>query len=177
MIVTVPNLTQQISGASLGASGSGACLLPACLPAWMPGCCLTLVGVVLCGVYLPRVPLSFCHAAQAPAASLVPHVVRICEAAATPLMGSVRVSRSLQENAAITLGRMAMVCPDQVRGGCGAPQTADFEASRSIHSYSNRGKHTSHVWPVILRPTAWISSQSSCICMRFICSSHGLHIH
>jgi hypothetical protein len=30
-------------------------------------------------------------------------------------MGSVRVSRSLQENAAITLGRTAMVYPDQVR--------------------------------------------------------------
>jgi hypothetical protein len=53
-------------------------------------------------------------ALQAPSASLVPQVVRICEAAATPLMGSVRVSRSLQENAAITLGRTAMVCPDQV---------------------------------------------------------------
>jgi hypothetical protein len=54
---------------------------------------------------------------QAPPASLLPHVVRICEAAATPLMGSVRVSRSLQENGAITLGRTAMVCPDQVRVG------------------------------------------------------------
>jgi hypothetical protein len=54
-------------------------------------------------------------APQAPPAALVPQVVRICEAAATPLMGSVRVSRSLQENAAITLGRTAMVCPDQVR--------------------------------------------------------------
>jgi hypothetical protein len=29
-------------------------------------------------------------------------------------MGGVRVSRSLQENAAISLGRAAMVCPDQV---------------------------------------------------------------
>lgn len=41
-------------------------------------------------------------------------MVRICEAAATPLMGGVRVSRSLQENAAITLGRAAWVCTDQV---------------------------------------------------------------
>eukprot|EP00882_Tetradesmus_deserticola_P012812 GHRQ01013578.1.p1 GENE.GHRQ01013578.1~~GHRQ01013578.1.p1 ORF type:complete len:146 (+),score=52.95 GHRQ01013578.1:220-657(+) len=41
-------------------------------------------------------------------------MVRIAEAAATPLMGGVRVSRSLQENAAITLGRAAMVCPNQL---------------------------------------------------------------
>ncbi|KAF8063844.1 TRN1 [Scenedesmus sp. PABB004] len=46
--------------------------------------------------------------------ALAPHVTRVCEAAATPLMGGVRVSRSLQENAAITLGRAAMMCPDQV---------------------------------------------------------------
>jgi hypothetical protein len=50
---------------------------------------------------------------------VAPHIVSICEAAATPLMGSVRVSRSLQENAAITLGRAAMVCPDQVGGWVG----------------------------------------------------------
>jgi hypothetical protein len=54
------------------------------------------------------------HALQANPATLAPYIVRICEAAATPLMGGVRVSRSLQENAAITLGRAAMVCPDQV---------------------------------------------------------------
>ncbi|WIA22073.1 hypothetical protein OEZ85_004416 [Tetradesmus obliquus] len=47
-------------------------------------------------------------------ATLAPYIVRVCEAAATPLMGGVRVSRSLQENAAISLGRAAMVCPDQV---------------------------------------------------------------
>ncbi|KAF6260222.1 ARM repeat-containing protein [Scenedesmus sp. NREL 46B-D3] len=49
-------------------------------------------------------------------AMVAPYIVRICEAAATPLMGGVRVSRSLQENSAITLGRAAMVCPDQVGG-------------------------------------------------------------
>jgi hypothetical protein len=54
---------------------------------------------------------------QANPATLAPYIVRICEAAATPLMGGVRVSRSLQENAAITLGRAAMVCPDQVGNG------------------------------------------------------------
>jgi hypothetical protein len=56
-----------------------------------------------------------CDVLQANPATLAPYIVRICEAAATPLMGGVRVSRSLQENAALTLGRAAMVCPDQVR--------------------------------------------------------------
>eukprot|EP00775_Hariotina_reticulata_P001226 gene1226-1564_t len=51
---------------------------------------------------------------KAAPASLAPHMMRICEAAATPLMGSVRVSRSLKENAAISLGRAAMMCPEQV---------------------------------------------------------------
>lgn len=51
---------------------------------------------------------------QAQPPNLAPHMVRICEAAATPLMGGVRVTRSLQENAAITLGRAAWACPAQV---------------------------------------------------------------
>lgn len=75
---------------------------------------LLLLSLLVCLVFVPRLSLC-CAVLQAPPASLVPHVVRICEASATPLMGSVRVSRSLQENAAITLGRTAMVCPDQVR--------------------------------------------------------------
>jgi hypothetical protein len=93
---------------------------------------------------------------RAPPASLLPHVVRICEAAATPLMGSVRVSRSLQENGAITLGRTAMVCPDQVCvcvwGGCywnsrtcpgGQGVPGSIEASRGCRT-SHHIKRRSH---------------------------------
>ena len=87
---------------------------------------------------------------QAPPASLLPHVVRICEAAATPLMGSVRVSRSLQENGAITLGRTAMVCPDQVneRGETGHANSHEKSSScawcggaRGVGWRDGRGQH------------------------------------
>jgi hypothetical protein len=58
----------------------------------------------------------------------MPHMLRICEAAATPLMGSVRVSRSLKENAAISLGRAAMVCPEQASVGCSCLGLAGWAA-------------------------------------------------
>jgi hypothetical protein len=106
-----------------------------CVGACQPHCCMRPTLSPHCGVLLyEHRPTT--HNPQAPPAMVMPHAVRICEAAATPLMGVVRVSRSLQENSAITLGRTAMVCPDQVRTHMHTHKDARMHACMHAHTHA-----------------------------------------